>query len=117
MGTGRMATAEECRQALSALIANMSANAAQAKQRLDLDRTLAYRVVDLDTAFHGRLVNGQLLGLADGDDPSAKIRITSSSDDLVALVEGRLQVASAWASGRIKIQASMFDLIKLRKLM
>jgi putative sterol carrier protein len=112
-----MATAEECRHALSALIAKMSANAVEAKQRLDLDRTLAYRVVDLDTAFHGRLANGQLVDLADGDNPSAKIRIASSSDDLVALVEGHLNVASAWASGRVKIHASVFDLIKLRKLM
>ena len=108
---------EECRQALSRMVANLSANAAGARQKLDLDRSLAYQITDLGVAFHGRLTDGQLVDLTDGDDPKAKIRFASTSDDLIALVEGRLSAASAWASGRVKISASMFDLIKLRKLM
>jgi putative sterol carrier protein len=84
---------------------------------LDFDRTLACRVSDLDVAFHGRLKDGTIVDLADGDDPKAKLRLTSSSDDLVALVNGQLNVTSAWASGRVKIDASLFDLMKLRKLL
>jgi SCP-2 sterol transfer family len=112
-----MATVEECREALQKLAAQLAANAAEARTRLDLDRPLACRVTDLGVAFHGRLTGGLIVGLSDGDDPSAKLRITATSDDLVALVDGRLNVASAWASGRIKIDASFLDLMKLRRLL
>jgi predicted lipid carrier protein YhbT len=112
-----MATVEECRAALRALAARLQASAAQTQSKLDFDRTLACRVTDLKVAFHGRLENGQILDLTDGDDPTAKLRLTASSDDLVALVKGQLNVASAWASGRVKIDASFRDLMKLRKLL
>ena len=44
-------------------------------------------------------------------------RPPANSDDLVALLNGELPVASAWASGRVKLDASFLDLVKLRKLM
>jgi putative sterol carrier protein len=112
-----VATVEECRTALGKLADRLAANAAEAKAKLDLDRTLTCRITDLDLAFHGRLTAGRILDLAEGDDPSAKLKLTSTSDDLVALVEGRLNAASAWASGRVKIDASLMDLMKLRKLL
>jgi hypothetical protein len=108
-----MATVEECRAALEALAARMSGDVS----RIDFNRTLACRVTDLNVAFHGRLADGRIVDLADGDDPDAKLRLTSSSDDLVALVDGKLNIASAWASGRIKIEASLMDLMRLRKLL
>lgn len=112
-----MATVDECRAALQKLAEHLAANAAEARDKLDFDRSLAFRITDLDTAFHGRLKDGQIGDLTEGDDPRAKIKLTSSSDDLVALVNGRLNVMSAWTSGRIKIDAGMLDLLKLRKLL
>ncbi|HTJ31662.1 MAG TPA: SCP2 sterol-binding domain-containing protein [Dactylosporangium sp.] len=112
-----MATVDECRAALQKLAERLASNAAHAREKLDFDRTLACRVTDLDVAFHGRLSGGQIIDLTDGDDPRAKIKLTSSSDDLVELVNGRLNVMSAWTSGRIKIDAGMMDLLKLRKLL
>jgi hypothetical protein len=85
--------------------------------KIDLDRPLACVVPDLGVAFHGRLVGGRLIDLTDGDNPDAKIRLTASSDDLVAMTSGNLDLPRAWASGRISIRANPFDLIKLRKLM
>jgi putative sterol carrier protein len=112
-----MATVDECRAALGKLAERLAANAAQAREKLDFDRSLACRITDLDIAFHGRLQGGQITDLTDGDDPRAKIKLTSSSDDLVALVEGRINAMSAWTSGRIKIEAGVFDMLKLRKLL
>ncbi len=112
-----MATVEECRAALDRLAERMAAHAAETSTKLDLDRTLTCRIPDLDTAFHGRLVDGRIIDLTDGDDPTAKLKLTANSDDLVAMVDGDLNLASAWASGRIKIDASFLDLLKLRKLM
>jgi hypothetical protein len=84
---------------------------------VSFDRTLTCRIPDLDLAFHGRLADGRIVDLADGDDPKAKVKLTAASDDLVAVVQGTLNIASAWASGRIKIDASLLDLMKLRKLL
>ena len=110
-----MASVEECRAALEQLADRMAANAAGRK--LDLDSTLTCRISDLDTAFHGRIAGGHIHDLATGDDPQAKLKLTVGSDDLVALVAGTLNLPAAWASGRLKIDASFMDLLKLRKLM
>ncbi|WP_030488006.1 SCP2 sterol-binding domain-containing protein [Micromonospora chokoriensis] len=112
-----MASVDECRQALQELAARLDRNADTVRERIDLDRTLACRITDLDTAFHGRITDGRLIELADGDDPKAKIALTTSSDDLLALVRGDLDVTSAVASRRVSIKANPFDLLKLRKLL
>lgn len=111
-----MATLDQCRTALTQLAGQLAANA-EVGGRLDFDRTLACQVTDLGAAFHGRLQDGRIVGLTDGDDPSAKIKMIISSDDLVALVAGRLDAGRAFASGRLKIKASMMDLLKLRRLL
>jgi putative sterol carrier protein len=37
-------------------------------------------------------------------------------DDLVKLVAGELNMAAAWATGRVKVDASVRDIIKLRSI-
>jgi len=111
-----MASEDECRQALHELAARLDENA-ETGDRIDLDRTLAARITDLRTAFHGRLTGGRLIDITDGDDPKAKIALIASSDDLVALVDGRLDITRAVASRQISIKANPFDLLKLRKLL
>ncbi|MEH0933317.1 SCP2 sterol-binding domain-containing protein [Micromonospora sp. CPCC 205558] len=112
-----MASVDECRQALQELAARLDRNAETVRERIDLDRTLACRITDLDTAFHGRITDGRLVELTDGDDPKAKIALSTSSDDLLALVRGDLDVTSAVTSRRVSIKANPFDLLKLRKLL
>ncbi|MFC4147218.1 SCP2 sterol-binding domain-containing protein [Micromonospora mangrovi] len=111
-----MASVDECRQALRDLAARLDRHA-EMQGRIDLDRTLACRITDLDTAFHGRIAGGRLVDLTDGDDPKAKIALSTTSDDLVALVHGQLDVGRAVTSRRVSIKANPFDLMKLRKLL
>ncbi|MBW6436252.1 sterol-binding protein [Actinoplanes hulinensis] len=107
-----MATVEECRQALNDLATRLAANA-EAQGKLDLDRTLACRLTDLGAAFHGRITGGRLVDITDGDDPKAKIALVITSDDLIDLVNGRLELTRVISS----IRANPFDLLKLRKLL
>lgn len=111
-----MATVEQCRQALADIADRLAADP-DAVRRVGLDRRLACHIRDLDVFFHGRLREGTLVDLTDGDDPSAQIRLSIAGDDLVALVAGELSFASAWASGRVSVRASLGDLLKLRKLL
>jgi putative sterol carrier protein len=111
-----LATVDECRDAMHELAARLGGNA-EAQSRLDLERTVACRLTDLGAAFHGRLHNGQLIDITDGDDPKAKIALTLKSDDFLALVRGDLDVTRAIAGGQMRIKANPFDLLKLRKLL
>jgi len=45
------------------------------------------------------------------------LRLTTTSDDLLALTDGSLPVMRAWTSGRLRIDASIVDLLKLRTLL
>jgi hypothetical protein len=111
-----MATVDQCRAALQEVAARMLTNPERAR-RVDLDRSLACHIRDLDAHFHGRIAQGTILDLTDGDDPKADIRLAVTGDDLLALVAGQLNFAKAWASGRVAVHASFRDLLKLRKLM
>lgn len=112
-----VASVDECRQALHDLANRLAANAQKVRDRVKVNRTIACRVTDLDTAFHGRLVDGQLLDMTEGDDPDAQIALSTTSDDLLLLVRGELDVPKALASRRVSIRANPFDLMKLRKLL
>jgi putative sterol carrier protein len=111
-----MATVDECRQALHDLAAKLDA-AVDVQGKIDLDRTLACRLTDLQTAFHCRLSGGRLVDLTDGDDPKAKIALTTTSDDLIAMVNGKLDLTRAIATRQVSLKANPFDLLKLRKLL
>jgi alkyl sulfatase BDS1-like metallo-beta-lactamase superfamily hydrolase len=109
-----VATIEECAAALQDFAAKLG--------RMDdankvLVRTVSLRVPDLDTTFHGTLRHGALEDVTTEPRDRAQIRLTIGSDDLLALVAGDLNFASAWARGRVKLEASFGDLLKLRRLL
>jgi hypothetical protein len=115
IGGYRVATVDECRQALHDLASRLEANA-EARGKLDLDRTLACRITDPDAAFHARLAGGLLVDIADGDDPRAKIALSTTGDNLLKLVRGQLDIMAAMGNRQLSIKANPFDLLKLRKL-
>ncbi|SDR26427.1 SCP2 sterol-binding domain-containing protein [Thermostaphylospora chromogena] len=114
-----MATVEECRAALRRLSEQFDEVDEETKAKHVVERTVSCRVPDLDVTFYGRIHHGGLESL-DGDaarNHEADIRLTIASDDLVSLVDGRLDMARAVFTGRIKIEASFGDLLRLRRLL
>ena len=115
-----MATKNECAEALDRLAEKLGRMDDERRGGLQLERTVSCRIPDLEVTFHGRLKDGRLLDVATYDDdasaPRAQIRMTIPSDDLLKLVDGRLNFIAAWTSGRIKVSASFGDLLKLRKI-
>jgi putative sterol carrier protein len=112
-----MATVEECRQALERLAEQLAGVGGDSHPAPSIDRTLGCHLTDLGVDFRGRLRNGTITDIENQPDPRAKIKLTTTSDDLVALTSGQLSFTSAWASGRLKVDASMLDLFKLRSLL
>ncbi|MBO1416895.1 SCP2 sterol-binding domain-containing protein [Streptomyces sp. FH025] len=115
-----MANAEECREALEQFSRNMAKSTGDARKAAALDRSLSCRITDLDLTFTGQLRDGRIQDVVSTPGPPAEkaaIRLTLSSDDLVALVNGGLNFASAWASGRVRLEAGFRDLLRLRTLL
>ena len=112
-----MATLDECMTALEGFVRHLAANPAAR----DLDRTVSCRFPDLGHVVAGRLARGSVHDMtaqADGPAvPKADIRLTMSSDDLLALTSGQLSFAPAWASGRVKLEAGLRDMLRLRSLL
>ncbi|MFJ9691316.1 alkyl sulfatase C-terminal domain-containing protein [Kitasatospora sp. NPDC101183] len=115
-----MANAEQCREALEQLSRNMAKATGDVRKAAALDRSLSCRITDLDLTFTGRLREGSIQDLVSAPGApaeKAEIRLTMTSDDLLALVGGGLNFASAWASGRVRLEAGFRDLLRLRTLL
>jgi hypothetical protein len=115
-----MRTIEECQRALERLSDNLTRANGDLRSAVTLDRSLSCRITDLDVTFVGRLVQSRIEDVTAVPGPArerAQIRLTMASDDLVALVDGELHFAKAWGTGRIKLEASLLDLLRLRSLL
>jgi hypothetical protein len=115
-----MATTEECRAALDRLSENMANAQGGVAEAAALDRSLSCRITDLELTFTGRLAGGRIrdiVTVAGIPAERAQIRLAMTGDDLVALVSGHLHFAKAWASGRVKLEAGLRDLLRLRTLL
>jgi SCP-2 sterol transfer family protein len=109
-----VATVDQCEDALHRLAGQLSSSDSSGSPKFD--RSLSCRVPDLGVVFAGLLKGGELLDIARTESPSAQIRLTINSDDLLSLVDGGLKVPTAWATGRLKIQASMMDMLRLKSI-
>ncbi|MEV6588700.1 SCP2 sterol-binding domain-containing protein [Streptomyces acidicola] len=115
-----MATIEECRSALDKLSENLAGANGDVRSAATLDRSLSCHITDLDVTFAGRLTDGRIRVLDTLQGPPrerAEIRLTMSGDDLVSMVNGELHFAKAWGSGRVRLEAGLLDLLRLRKLL
>ena len=113
-----MATLEQCQQAVAALVDRLAEVDPDVRRKYAVERTVSCRVPDLDVVFLARFDgDGTVTELQTADKGTGQVKLSASSDDLVALIEGRLGVPTAWATGKLKIDASMLDLLKLRSLL
>jgi predicted lipid carrier protein YhbT len=115
-----VASVQECERALLSLRDKLAAVDPEVRSRYVVTRTLACRVPDLDVVFLATLNDDGIEELRRTDGTStdgAQVRLSAASDDLLALVDGELSPPMAWATGRLKVQASPMDLLKLRALL
>lgn len=115
-----MATLPECDAALRSLAQRLADVPAEVRGKYVVSRSLACRVPDLGVVFLARLDEGgleELRCLPGSDTAGAQVRLAAQSDDLLLLVGGELSPPAAWATGRLKVEASVLDLLKLRTLL
>jgi hypothetical protein len=113
-----MTTAEDCRTALQKLAGRLSELSPSERDQYFGNRTISVTVPDLNVTFVTVLGSGDdPVHQASPGDPPADIRLTAKSDEVVALAEQPMNIARAWMSGRVKIEASVKDLFRLRRLL
>ena len=112
---GAVASAAEVERSIRSLMKKL-ADASPDPQSIP-NRTILVVLPDLKTAYRVELKGGRLRALRKAQTNEATdARITAKSDDLVALIDGRLGVAYAFLTGKVKVDAPASDLMMLRKL-
>jgi predicted lipid carrier protein YhbT len=115
----RMATAEECREALQTLTARLGDMNPQDRSSFFANRSFSCHVTDLGITFVTTITDtgAEPVKEAAPDEPLADIRLTANSDDVVSLAATPANIARMWMAGRVKVQASLKDLLALRRLL
>lgn len=113
-----MSSAEECRTALQKLAGRLGDLSPAERDQYFGNRTMSVTIPDLGVTYVTVLGGGDdpVRELAAGE-PQADIRLTANSDEVIALAEQPMNIARAWMSGRVKIEASVKDLFRLRRLL
>lgn len=108
-----MASEAQCDVALRGLADRLAHVDPEVRSKYVVDRTVSCRVSDLDITWSGRLCDAGLVGVTTDNPVKAQVRLTVASEDLMSLVAGKMAVPTAVATGKIRVQASPFDLLRL----
>ena len=113
-----MNSAEECREALQKLAGRLAELSPSDREQYFGNRSISVTIPDLGVTYATRLGAGDdpVHEVSPGD-PPADIRLTANSDEVVALAQQPMNIARSWMTGKIKIEASMKDLFRLRRLL
>jgi hypothetical protein len=84
---------------------------------LSKPRVVEITVSDLGATYWTELADGRFDDLHAGPAPDPDIRVSAASDDLVDMIDGNKSLFSSYLAGHIKIQASLSDLLSLRRLL
>jgi predicted lipid carrier protein YhbT len=107
-----VASEAECEAALTSVVDALAALDPEVRRKYVVDRTVSCRISDLDVTWYAHLTDAGLVGMSK-EGTKAQVRLTVGSDDLLSLVEGKLAVPTAVATGKVRVQASPFDLLRL----
>jgi SCP-2 sterol transfer family len=113
-----VATKAEVERQLGALMARLDGNEANVRSAIPSRKVLRCHVPDLGADWYSVVDQGHVSQPSEAPpNGRADITLRVGSDDLVDLVEGRISFLSAFTSGKVKVDASIVDLLRLRSLL
>ena len=116
-----MSSIDACLEGIALTNERILAQPLERRRDVIRERTVRVIVPDLETAFDMRLTVDGLTDVTPRplDAPAAdpQVRVTVSSDDLVDLAADRLDPAKALFSRRLRVDASLSDLLRMRRLL
>lgn len=112
-----MATVSEVEAVLADLLARFGGIDSSTRAVLPNRRTIEARCPDLDIVHYAEWCDGELTVLDGPPARRADIRVTIDSEDLLAIAEGRMSFSRAYTANRVRLDASMADLLRLRAVL
>ena len=112
-----MAEVEEVEAILDTFLARLSHPDPSSRAVMPGRRTIEAQCPDLDLVRYGVWKDGVLTAIDEPVSRRPDIRISVRSDDLVRLAEGEMTFGQAYLGGRIRIDATMSDLLRLRAML
>lgn len=112
-----MATRVEVEETLRRLMERLDRLDPAYRPLLPSSRVVEAEFPDINAIYHTEWRSGTLSELVEGPASEPHIRAVVDSDDLIALATGELKFRRAYAKNRIRIEASMPDLLRLRSVM
>jgi hypothetical protein len=117
-GRDEVATKPEVERQLAALMARLDGNEANVRSAIPSRKVLRCYVPDLDATWYSVVDDGHVSPPTEASpDGPADITLTVASNDLVDLVSGRVSFLSAFTAGKVRVDASIVDLLRLRSLL
>jgi hypothetical protein len=115
---GGVATKAEVERQLGLLMSRLDGNEANVRSAIPTRKVLRCHVPDLGADWYSVVDNGHVSQPSETPpNGRADITLRVGSDDLVDLVEGRTSFLSALTSGKVRVDASIVDLLRLRSLL
>lgn len=112
-----MATLQQVELVLEELLQRLGDIEDSTRALLPSRRTIEARCPDLDVVRYADWRQGRITLLDEPPGRRCDIRISVRSDDLIAMSEGRLAVGRAYAESKLRLDASMTDLLRLRAVL
>ena len=113
-----MATKAEVTRALERLMARLDGNDSSVRSAIPGRKVLRCSVPDLGTTWYSVIEDGHVSPPVETPvSATVDVSLEVGSDDLVDLVEERTSFLSAFLSGKVRVQASMMDLLRLRTML
>lgn len=113
-----MATREQVDRTLKTLIKRLDTADLDGASLPNTERAILVTITDLELIYRAEYSGGRIrrLRAAKRGDDTADVRISLSSDELVALADGKSSLPMALLFGRIRVDANARDLLLLRQL-
>lgn len=111
-----MATREEVLAVLEAM--KDRSDDPDMQQRLGaFTKSLQFDFTDLGTSFGMQIEDGRVTSLQEASIAAPDIRVTTTSDTFIGIAQGQVNAMSAFMSGKLQINASLPDLLKLQQFL
>lgn len=112
-----MASVEEVERVLTELLQRFRDVDDSTRALLPSRRTIEARCPDLDLVRHAEWHSGHIVLMDDAPERRSDIRISVRSDDLLDIASGELPFGRAYATNKVRLDASMTDLLRLRAVL
>ncbi len=113
-----MATKSEVSRAIERLMARLDGNESNVRTAIPGRKVMGCYVPDLDASWFSVIEDGHVAPPTETAPPGERVDVLLkiNSDNLIDLVEERISFMSAFLSGKVRVEASLTDLLRMRTL-